>query len=86
MATVLERVRKVTVARLKIDEDRVVPSAAFVDDLGADSLDMVEIILNMEEEFSKNGKPLDMADEDVEKIVTVQDVLDYLRDQGFKDE
>ena len=86
MATVFERVRKIIVEQLGVDEEQVVPSASFVDDLNADSLDLVELIMSMEEEFSKDGKPLEISDEDAEKIVTVQDAVDYLKDLGIEDQ
>jgi acyl carrier protein len=84
--TVFERVRKIVVEQLGVDEEQVVPSASFVDDLNADSLDLVELIMSMEEEFSKDGKPLEISDEDAEKIVTVQDAVDYLKDLGIEDQ
>ncbi|MGB6838312.1 MAG: acyl carrier protein [Dehalococcoidia bacterium] len=86
MTTIFERVRKIIVEQLGVEEDQVVPSASFVDDLNADSLDLVELIMSMEEEFSKDGKPLEISDEDAEKIVTVQDAVDYLKDLGIEDE
>ncbi len=86
MATTFERVRKLIVEQLGVDEDQVVPSASFVDDLNADSLDLVELIMSMEEEFSKDGKSVEISDEDAEKIVTVQDAIDYLKDHGIEDE
>lgn len=86
MATVFERVRKIIVEQLGVEEDQVLPNASFVDDLNADSLDLVELIMSMEEEFSKDGKPLEISDEDAEKIVTVQDAVDYLKDLGIEDE
>ena len=76
MATVYERVRKIVVDQLGVDEEQVVPAASFVDDLNADSLDLVELIMSLEEEFSKDGKALEISDEDAEKIVTVQDAID----------
>ena len=85
MVTVFERVRRLIVDQLGVDEDQVVPSASFVDDLNADSLDLVELIMSMEEEFSKDGKELEISDEDAEKIVTVQDAVDYLKDLGIED-
>ena len=85
MATVFERVRKIIVEQLGVDEDQVVPNASFVDDLNADSLDLVELIMSMEEEFSKDGNALEISDEDAEKIVTVQDAIDYLKDLGIED-
>jgi acyl carrier protein len=86
VATTFERVRKLIVEQLGVDEDQVVPSASFVDDLNADSLDLVELIMSMEEEFSKDGTTLEISDEDAEKIVTVQDAVDYLKDLGIEDE
>ena len=85
MATVFERVRKIIVDQLGVEESQVVPNASFVDDLNADSLDLVELIMSMEEEFSKDGTALEISDEDAEKIVTVQDAIDYLKDLGIED-
>ncbi|MPZ48384.1 MAG: acyl carrier protein [Dehalococcoidia bacterium] len=85
MATVFERVRKIIVDQLGVDDEQVIPAASFVDDLNADSLDLVELIMSLEEEFSKDGKPLEISDEDAEKIVTVQDAIDYLKDLGIED-
>jgi len=78
VATVFERVKKVTVDQLGVEEAQVVPNASFVDDLNADSLDLVELIMALEEEFSKDGKKLEILDEDAEKIETVQDAIDYI--------
>ncbi|MBM2827064.1 MAG: acpP [Dehalococcoidia bacterium] len=85
MATVFERVKKVIVEQLGVDESEIAPGASFVDDLNADSLDLVELIMSLEEEFSKDGKPLEISDEDAEKIVTVQDAVDYLKDHDIED-
>ncbi len=86
MATVFERLRGLIVEQLGAEEDQVVPTASFVDDLNADSLDLVELIMSMEEEFSADGTTLEISDEDAEKIVTVQDAVDYLKDLGVEDE
>ena len=87
MATVFERVRRLIVEQLGVEEGQVAPNASFVDDLNADSLDLVELIMSMEEEFSKDGRPaLEISDEDAEKIATVQDAVDYLKDHGIEDE
>ena len=59
--------------QLSVDKEKIVPGASFVDDLGADSLDLVELIMAMEEEFE-----VEIPDEDAEKIVTVQDAIDYV--------
>ncbi len=85
MATIFERVKKIVVEQLGVDEEEVVPSASFVDDLGADSLDLVELIMSLEGEFSDSSKKIEIPDEDAEKIVTVQDAVDYIRDLGIKD-
>ena len=61
------------------------PSASFTDDLGADSLDLVELIMSLEEGFSNSSQKVEIPDEDAEKIVTIQDAIDYLRDLGIKD-
>jgi acyl carrier protein len=78
-------VRKIVVDQLGVEEEQVVPVASFVDDLNADSLDLVELIMSLEEEFSKDGKQLEISDEDAEKIVTVQDAIDFLKDSGIED-
>ncbi len=85
MATVFERVRKLIVEQLGVEEEQVVSSASFVDDLNADSLDLVELIMSMEEEFSKDGRTLEISDEDAEKILTVRDSVDYLKDLNMED-
>ena len=86
MATVFERIRGLIVEQLGVEEDQVVPTASFVDDLNADSLDLVELIMSMEEEFSEGSTTVEISDEDAEKIVTVQDAVDYLKDTGVEDE
>ena len=86
MATVFERIRGLIVEQLGVEENQVVPSASFVDDLNADSLDLVELIMSMEEEFSEGSTMVEISDEDAEKIVTVQDAVDYLKDLGVEDE
>ena len=79
------RVKKIIVEQLGVEDEEVVPTASFVEDLNADSLDLVELIMSLEEEFSKDGKALEISDEDAEKIVTVQDAIDYLKDLGIED-
>jgi len=76
--TTFERVRKILVDQLgDISEDEVVPTASIVDDLGADSLDVVEIVMALEEEFE-----IEIPDEDAEKIKTVQQIVDYIEEKG----
>ena len=86
MATVFERVKKIVVDQLGVDESEVKPDSSFVDDLNADSLDLVELVMSIEEEFSAEGKQLEIPDEDAEKIKIVQDAVDYLKEQGVEDE
>jgi acyl carrier protein len=71
--SVAERVKQIIVEQLGVDESQVEPSASFVDDLGADSLDIVELVMAFEEAFD-----LDIPDEDAEKIKTVQDAVTYI--------
>ena len=86
MATIYERLKKIVVDQLGVEEGEVVPSANFVDDLGADSLDLVELIMALEEAFSDSSRKVEIPDEDAEKIVTVQDAIDYLKDLGVEDD
>ena len=86
MATVFERVRKIIVEQLGVEEGDVNPQTSFVDDLNADSLDLVELIMAMEEEFSKDGKTMEISDEDAEKIATVQDAVNYIIEQGIAED
>jgi acyl carrier protein len=74
MGEIEEKVKKIIAEQLNVAEEDVVPSASFVDDLGADSLDQVELIMAMEEEFD-----ISIPDEDAEKITTVQDAIDYIK-------
>ncbi|MFH1861033.1 MAG: acyl carrier protein [bacterium] len=71
--TVLERVKKIIIDQLGVGENQVVQDASFVDDLGADSLDTVELVMALEEEFG-----IEIPDEDAEKIKTVGNVVDYV--------
>lgn len=74
MSSVEDKVKKIIADKLSVDMEDIVPEASFVDDLGADSLDLVELIMTMEEEFD-----IDISDEDAEKIVTVKDAMDYVQ-------
>ncbi len=86
MATIYERLKTIVVEQLGVEEDEVLPSASFVDDLGADSLDLVELIMALEETFSTPTQKVEIPDEDAEKIASVQDAMDYLADHGIKDD
>jgi len=83
--TVYERLKKIIVEQLGVNGDQVTPSASFVDDFNADSLDLVELVMALEEEFSTPEHKLEIPDEDAEKIATVQDAINYLRDRGIED-
>ncbi len=78
MATIPERIQQVIVNKLGVEENKVTPSASFTNDLGADSLDLVELIMALEEEFSTPDNPLKIPDDDAEQLKTVQDVIDYI--------
>ena len=71
-----ERVKKVVVEQLEVDEKEVTPEASFVDDLGADSLDVVELVMGLEEEFD-----IEIPDESAEKITKVQEAIDYIEEK-----
>ena len=86
MAIIYERLKKIVVEQLGVEDEEVVSSASFVDDLGADSLDLVELIMSLEEEFSNPSRKIEIPDEDADKIVTVQNAIDYLKDLGIEDD
>ncbi|MER3421873.1 MAG: acyl carrier protein [Nitrospiraceae bacterium] len=71
-----DRVKKIIAEQLGVDEDEVVPEASFVDDLGADSLDTVELVMAFEEEFD-----IEIPDEDAEKILTVGKAIEYIKEK-----
>jgi len=71
-----ERLRKIIAEQLGVSEEEVVPDASFIDDLNADSLEMVDLIISLEEEFG-----IQVSDEDAERIKTVKDAVDYLNDR-----
>jgi acyl carrier protein len=85
VATIYERIKPMVVEQLGVEEENVNPTASFVEDMGADSLDLVELIMSLEEAFSTPAKKIEIPDEDAEKIVTIQDAVDYLKDLGVED-
>jgi acyl carrier protein len=85
LATVLERVKKVTVTQLGVTEGEVSSDSNFATDLGADSLDQVELLMALEEEFSTPDKKITIPDEEGEKILTVEDAVDFLHGIGVSD-
>ena len=74
MASIEQRVKDIIVEQLGVEEDEVSPEASFIDDLGADSLDTVELVMAFEEEFN-----IEIPDEDAEGISTVQEAIDYIK-------
>ena len=82
MATIFEKIKGIVVEQLGVEEKDVVPAASFVEDLGADSLDLVELIMSLEEAFSTPDRKVEIPDEAAEKIVTIQDAIDYIKEQG----
>jgi acyl carrier protein len=73
--SVFDRVKRIIVDQLGVSEDQVTPEASFIEELGADSLDTVELVMALEEEFG-----IEIPDEDAEKITTVEDVVNYIND------
>jgi acyl carrier protein len=79
MEPIADRVKKIIVDQLGVEEDTVTPEASFVDDLGADSLDTVELVMALEEEFG-----VEIPDEDAEKITRVKEAIDYIEKHAGK--
>ena len=86
MPTIFERLRAIVTEQLGVDESQVVPEASFVDDMNADSLDLVELTMAIEEEFSDDNRQIRISDEDAEKLKTVKDALDYIKELGIEDD
>ena len=83
--SLLEKVQAVVAEKLSVDEAEVLPEASFTDDLNADSLDLVELIMAFEEEFGNDETPIEISDDDAESITTVQKAIEYLKDKGVQD-
>ena len=77
------KVKNIVADKLGVEEDKVVLSASFMNDLDADSLDLVELIMAFEEEFSTDDSPVEISDEDAENIQTVQDAINFLTNKGI---
>lgn len=86
MATVFDRVKAIIVDQLGVEEEAVVPSASFVEDLNADSLDLAELMIALEEEFSNPGREVTIPDEDAKRMITVKDAVEYIKEHGIEDE
>ena len=85
MTTINERLTSIIVETLSVEKEDVTPESSFVDDLGADSLDVVEMIMAIETEFSTDDVTLEINDEEAEKIIKVSDALKFLDNQGLSD-
>ena len=85
MTTVYDRVKSIVVDKLGVEEDEVTESASFIENLNADSLDLVELIMAFEEEFTAGDVQLEISDEDAANIATVSDAVIYLKEHGVTD-
>jgi acyl carrier protein len=85
MSSLLDKVKTIVTEKLSVDESEVVPTASFTEDLNADSLDLVELIMAFEEEFSDDSTTIEISDEDAETITTVQEAINYLKSNGVKE-
>ena len=85
MPTVYARVKSIVVDKLAVDEGTVKEDSSFVADFNADSLDLVELIMAFEEEFSTDDNPLEISDEDAADIQTIKNAISYLKDHGVQD-
>ena len=85
MATILQRLRKIISEQLGADEDPIEPSASFIEDLNIDPEDLAEFITVVEVEFSTRHKKLEIAADSIKDIITIQDLIDCLRDYGVED-
>ena len=83
--SLLNKVQQIVAEKLSVDESEVLPEASFTEDLNADSLDLVELIMAFEEEFSSDDVDIEISDEDAEGITTVQAAIDFLREKGIDD-
>ena len=86
MATVYDRVKNIVIDKLGVDESEVGEGSSFVDNLNADSLDLVELIMAFEEEFSTDEKQVEISDDEAGNIGTIKDAVDYLKGHGIADD
>ena len=85
MATVMERIKKVAADELGVEESEIKPESSFVEDLGADSLDQNNLMLALEKEFSTPEKNIEIPEEDSDKLGTIQDAVNYIKNLGISD-
>ena len=84
MASVLEKIQEITAEKLSVEIEDIKPESSFTEDLDADSLDVVELIMALEEEFSTDDKTIEISDEDAENIRTVQNAVDFIISKGIE--
>ena len=84
MASILEKIQEITAEKLSVDIGDVKPESSFTEDLEADSLDVVELFMALEEEFSTDDNAIEISDEDAENIRTVQNAVDYISSKGVE--
>jgi|TARA_B100000745_G_scaffold226896_1_gene151884 acyl carrier protein len=84
MASVLEKIQEITAEKLSVEIEDIKPESSFTEDLEADSLDVVELIMALEEEFSTDDKTIEISDEDAENIRTVQNAVDFITSKGIE--
>ena len=85
MSTLFEQLRKVVTVQLGVAAEEVIPMASFVKDLGADSIELLELVMAVEEEFSSSSRKVEIPDDDMTRLITVQDAVDYLRALGIEE-
>jgi len=86
LATVYDRVKTIVIDKLGVDESEVGEDSSFVDNLNADSLDLVELIMAFEEEFSTGEKQVEISDDEAGNIGTIKDAVNYLKGHGIADD
>ena len=84
MASVLEKIQEITAEKLSVEIEDIKPESSFTEDLEADSLDVVELIMALEEEFSTDDQTIEISDEDAENIRTVQNAVDFKTSKGIE--
>ena len=84
MASVLEKIQEITAEKLSVEIEDIKPESSFTEDLEADSLDVVEFIMALEEEFSTDDNSIEISDEDAENIRTVQNAVDFITSKGIE--
>ncbi len=85
MATVYERIKTIVIDKLGVDDSDVKEGSSFTEDLNADSLDLVELIMAFEEEFTTAEVPVEISDDEAGKILTIQDAVSYIKEHGVQD-